>query len=214
MEKPSPPYEYPASEGLQLDERRMPPITQLQPDHADDKAPLVFYSIEGKEVVPKNGQTGKRYCGLTPAVFWIILIVVILLVVGGAVGAGVGISLAGKSKHSLLSNRYVGLCHPLNWYFLHEKMCKLTLRLNSITPSPSPLSTLENDISSPSEITSESTSTSSTSSPSPTCPTTLRLCAFDATCSGRNNPLNQVGTCADGCTCKSTCGAINGLCTT
>lgn len=114
MGKPT--YEYPASEGLQLDERKPePPAIPLPSHYADDKVPLVFYTIEGNKVVSKKEQEiQKRYCGLTPMAFWIVLIVVLLLVVGSAVGAGVGAaSLAGKSAHSLSSNRCVEFTHCL-----------------------------------------------------------------------------------------------------
>lgn len=80
-----------------------------------DSSPQVYYSSQGKEVaypshdgdalfpeaVPiksDNGNSQRRLLGLTPRIFWLVL-VAISVIIAAAVGGGVGGSLAGKRDH-------------------------------------------------------------------------------------------------------------------
>jgi len=52
-----------------------------------------------KEAIDPPPPQRRRICGLTPRIFWIIAIALIVVVIGAAVGAGVGKSLASKSNN-------------------------------------------------------------------------------------------------------------------
>ena len=41
----------------------------------------------------------RRYCGMRPKIFWIVLVAVMVVIVAAAVGGGVGGALAGKSSN-------------------------------------------------------------------------------------------------------------------
>lgn len=110
---------YPAAEGLQLDDRFVseqqekmlasPTGGSTGTLEKNDKVPMEFGGDgggSGGERMEAACEREKRYCGLSPKRFWVVLAILLVAVVGGAVGGGVGGSLAGKSA---VKDRYVSL---------------------------------------------------------------------------------------------------------
>ncbi|KAL3422400.1 hypothetical protein PVAG01_06555 [Phlyctema vagabunda] len=205
--------DYPTAEGLQVDDR---PTMYHQAQHEKITVPAQPYSsyntppgayfaggMEGLEVV-ENSE--KRYFGMRPKTFWIVLGVLCLVVVGGAVGGGVGGSLASRSSNDSGSS---SISEPASL----TATTTTAASASSLTPTSS---TLLSTSSSTTTTSSSSTSSTTSSTISPNtlpCPTSVS-CANE-NCNGRNSP-NGRGRCLSGvyssCSCDSTCGAVNGPC--
>lgn len=179
-------------------------------DGAGTDGKEVFHGAygDGMEVYTGDEKTkGKRICGLSPLVFWL-LIVLAVLVVGGAVGGGVGGSLASKNKRYLLariglmfvrgqtancclrgnSNSDPGAVTNANTQLAagqstgaSSQTPESTSTVSSITSSSTPLTS--SSASSTSSQQSSTSSTSSSASPTPTGP------QDDANCPSSNGTL-------------------------